>query len=71
MSTISFIIAVYDLTEGNEVTRKEYSNFAVALEAYSRTMYNWERPLSEDDPYPFGVLMFTSEGDILYGFGED
>lgn len=70
MSTIIFVVGVYDLTDGHEVAHKEYDHYSEARKAYLRAARNWETPLSKDDPYPFGVLLFTESGTILGGFGD-
>jgi len=71
MPTVNFIVAVYDLTDGREVARKEFEHFIDAAKARRKAIYWWEEPVDENDPCPFGVLLFTSSGNIVYGFGED
>lgn len=66
-----FIITVYDLTDGREVAQKSKDNFAEAIETYQRAVQNWREPADEDDFALFDVMMFTGNGDIIFGFGED
>ena len=67
-----FIVSVYDLsdTHAKEVARKEMNDFTDALRAYARALTLWRDPIDDDDLCAYDVMLFTNNGNIVYGFGE-
>ena len=67
-----FIVSVYNLsdTHAKEVARKEMDHFTDALRAYARALSLWRDPIDDDDLRAYDVMLFTSNGNIVYGFGE-
>lgn len=67
-----FIVAVYDLTNGAEMARKEFEGFSDAFLSYTRAVRTWRD--DGDDAlacyHPYDVMLFTGGGNIIYGFGE-
>lgn len=66
-----FIVSVYDLTDthAREVAHKELDRFGDALKAYARALSLWRDPV-DDDIGCYDVMLYTSRGSIVYGFGE-
>lgn len=63
-----FVISVYDLHNGNEVHHEEFEHIEAALTSYQLAVLHYRNYHSADC---YGVLLYTSSGNIVYGFGEE
>ena len=61
-----FIVSVYDLQSENvqEVTRYNYHRLPEAINDYVAFAESY-------NPDRYGVLLYTDNGNIIFGFGEE